>query len=411
MKRTKKLFSVMLALILALTTAFMGAESAFAADTCLPENVQTAGSAMDDTDDSDMRAMAEPAVIPAANMNASGAVQPYKAGGYDRNNAWYIPISIPSGGSFIIRLLSTGDATVYLTDSSNAETANILDQISISKAKTEEDEFLFTPQVKKGGTYYLWFQTGSYSKIETYLTIQYAAALKSGSTTKLTSNKTYHASVAGSGYRYYKITTSGTRYLTISIPWGTSTSDTYNFKVKLLNSKKEKNLLKNTVTLTEKGRKNITYAGVPKGTYYVAVSTATETAYGINVKATKVSESSGSSKSSAKSISKGGSKSGIITATQSSSSGDWYKIVLGSSQTVNLDLITRSGGYSGGIKFSFYKKNSSKPSATAERYYGEPNGTWNLYTKGNNGKLAAGTYYIKVQKYGSGSGYYKLQWK
>ena len=67
-----------------------------------------------------------------------------------------------------------------------------------------------------------------------------------------------------------------------------------------------------------------------------------------------MTDKSGSTRSKANRMYKGNSRSGIITATQSSSSGDWYKLVLGSTQRVELDIITKSGGYSGGIKFSVY---------------------------------------------------------
>ena len=226
----------------------------------------------------------------------------------------------------------------------------------------------------------------------------------------MTSGKVRYASVSGTGYRYFKITVPGTRYLRIDIPWGDGGQDAA-YKIKLMNSSKKKNLLKGIVNLKKDGRGYTTYAGVPKGTYYVAVSTATDSAYSIKVTSTKVTDKSGSTRSKANRMYKGNSRSGIITATQSSSSGDWYKLVLGSTQRVELGIITKSGGYSGGIKFSVYSGSKTKAFGTAEYYYGEPNGTLHLYTSGYGDRLVKGTYYIKVQKYGSGSGYYKLKWK
>ena len=128
-----------------------------------------------------------------------------------------------------------------------------------------------------------------------------------------------------------------------------------------------------------------------------------------------MTENSGSSKSKAKSISKGGKKKGLVTATQSKTSADWYKIKVNSNQAVNLDVYTETGG-SGGIKITVYS--GSKSMGSSEFYNGSSpdsySGRLELYTTINGvhmGYLQKGTYYIKVTKYGSGNGYYEIQWK
>ena len=120
---------------------------------------------------------------------------------------------------------------------------------------------------------------------------------------------------------------------------------------------------------------------------------------------------SGSTRTKAKSIYKGNTKKGLITATQSSTSADWYKIKINSSQKVNLEVITKTGGYNGGIRISVFRSGKTKAFGSSDFYWDDPASTLQLYTSGYGGRLSKGTYYIKVQKYGCGSGYYQIKWK
>ena len=409
MKRKSRLLSMVLTLSLVLTTVLAGAENTFAQTSLLPEDAQTVGVSYADA--GMMKAASTDNTIAgntiaATNLN-TGTPDAYKTIAYGRDGI-YCPISIPSAGSFKIDIYSLEDTYVYLLDGLDLD-AVTLKQVTVPGAVSEEDVYSFTVRVEKGGTYFLVFQTAGYSTAQSAFTIGYIPSKKAGSNTTMTSGKAIYASVGGTSYRYYKITTAGLRYLTISFPWNDQDTSV-KYKVKLMDSKKKKNLLKGVVTVGE-GRNYVTYAAVPKGTYYVAVSTAEDSSYQIKVSATKVSENSGSTRTKAKRIYKGGTKSGLITATQSSTSGDWYKLVIGSSQTVKLDVITKTGGYNGGIKVSVYSGSSSKAFGTAEYYYGYPESELTLYTSGYGGLLKKGTYYIKVQKYGCGSGYYKIKWK
>ena len=69
-----------------------------------------------------------------------------------------------------------------------------------------------------------------------------------------------------------------------------------------------------------------------------------------------------------------------------------------------------SGGGSGGLKFSFYQAGKNYAAFT-KNLYGDASADIQLYTSGYGTKLAPGTYYIKVQKYSYGNGYYKIRWK
>lgn len=407
MHTKKKIFSAFLIFALVLTTVFAGTGSVFANDIKL-DGTFLKGASYEDA--SLMKAADDTSTltpIKAVSLNSSTAANSFTTQEYD-NRGIYYPIEIPSAGNFVISVLAVGDTYVSLYDGLDANAACIGSGL-IPGAQTENDIKTFSVQVKQAGVYYLVFQSASsYNKAQSIFMVNYAAANKSGSTTTLSSGKTRYASVSGTGNRYFKITTSGTRYLTVQFPWGDGGTNR-SYKVKLMDSKKKNNLFKGTVTVNA-NKNYVTYAGVPKGTYYVAVSTATDTCYSLKVTSKSVTEKSGSTRSKANRIYKGSVRNGIITATQTSSSGDWYKIVLTASQKVSLQVKTKSGGYSGGIKMSVYSGSKTKPFGIAEHYYGEPDGVWDLSTEYNGGRLQKGTYYIKIQKYGSSSGYYQLKW-
>lgn len=395
--KKNKLFSVILSLSLVLTTAFIGAETVFA-DTSLEQSFDKAAMMKPAADPEDI-------VVQAVNMNGTEKPTPYSTASYKYGTIAYVKVHVPKAGSLQVAVMASENTTVGLYESyESIEAAAPLGSAYIQKAVTDEDIEMYTQQVSKAGTYYLVFSTTSYNPAQSAFAAGYIPDIASGASVSVKSGKTYYASVTGSGNRYYKITTPGTRYLTISFPDRLNTSASY--KVKVMNSTKKKNLYSKVVSVSS-GRDYTTYIGVPKGTYYIAVSTA-EKCYGINVKSTSVKENSGSKKSTAKGILKGSSKSGIITASQSSSSGDWYKFKTTSAQLVEFSIDTKSGGYSGGIRATFYDAKGSIGSA--DYYYGRPSGRPSPYTLGMGKRLAPGTYYIKISKYGSGSGYYKLKW-
>ena len=64
----------------------------------------------------------------------------------------------------------------------------------------------------------------------------------------------------------------------------------------------------------------------------------------------------------------------------------------------------------GGLRVSFYKAGSSYAFGSQSFSSYTPSGTVQPYTYGYGKKLAPGTYYVKVQKYSGGNGYYKMKW-
>lgn len=394
--KKKRIFAIALSLAMVLTTVFAGAESVFAGTSDIASaktSVMTATAIDDNT-------------VTAVNMNGTETPVPYTATGYSKGKDVYVKIEMPKAGTLQFAVRADSYDTVVGLFNTIDGTQGPLSTCAIPKKTAEDDFYIYSQNVKEAGTYYLVFSTNSYSPAQSTFGAGYIAGTATNSNTTVSSGKTRYASVSGSGFRYYKITTAGARYLKISFP--DSSDNTAKFKVKLYNSSKKKtNLLKGNVTI-DSGKDFVTYVGVPKGTYYIGVSTD-EDWYAINIKSTKVSENSGSKKSTAKGILKGSTKKGIITATQSSTSGDWYKFTINSSQLVKFQIDTLTGGYSGGIRVEFYNKNQTRPFGSADYYYGTPGDVVSPYTMGSS-KLAPGTYYIKVKKYGSGSGYYKLKW-
>ena len=68
-----------------------------------------------------------------------------------------------------------------------------------------------------------------------------------------------------------------------------------------------------------------------------------------------------------------------------------------------------SGGGYGGIKVTLYDKRGTIVSRTI--YPTDGSLTISLYTWGKNNKLVKGTYWIKIQSYNGGNGYFTVKWK
>jgi len=237
-----------------------------------------------------------------------------------------------------------------------------------------------------------------------------------------TSSKSSPVNVSGKGwltfsntsndYSWYKVTMPKNGYITVDLDDSGSTPNKADkYSVRLYNAAKSKCLSGGSETVS-KGNDYTTYYGVKKGTYYIRVYNTTADYFNLKVTRSYPTEKSGSSKSTAKRIYKGGTaKKGTVNATQSSTYGDYYYFKLTKKQRVNLSVVGKSGGYAGGLKVSIYKKGKAKAidSFIMPKNYG----TDTVRLENGNGStyLSAGTYYIKIQKYKSGSGYYSIKWK
>lgn len=389
MKR-RKLLSLALALALVLTTCLAGAESVFAGTVSDANGMQAAE-------------------VTAQDANSNEEVIPYLASMStgNNNNIAVIPVVAKKSGTLAIRLAgqAVGKGVTVTLHSTSAATSG--DKIGGSKylnsSKVEDTLYV---KVAKAGTYYLKFETYRSSTQDVPQSVAFAAILYPAGGTLTKGQTFYGASPDNSGVSYYKVTASGNGYLTVSFP--EIMADYSSFNIKLMNSKK--NSLFTNFEYISSNKAYKTTIGVKKGTYYIAVKNS-DSAYGIKVSFTSVKENSGSSKSKAKSIYKGNTKKGIITAAQSESSGDWYKFKVTKTQYVKFTFKVKAngGGSYGGLKAGFYQSGKTYPATTAN-CYNEDGKEIQLYTYGKGNKLAPGTYYIKVQKYSGGNGYYTLKW-
>lgn len=169
-------------------------------------------------------------------------------------------------------------------------------------------------------------------------------------------------------------------------------------RFKLCNSNKTKSLSDLSPSTTE-----IVY-GVKKGTTYKVRVDAPSNKYGnyvLKLTNSGITESSGSSKSKAKTIYRGKSKAKKGTIIAGSSTSDWYKFKLAKKSTVK---VTLEGATNNGIKLYVYKGSKLIKSYTLKRIHES------IYIKSGN-KWSAGTYYIKIARANSySSGWYKCYW-
>lgn len=166
---------------------------------------------------------------------------------------------------------------------------------------------------------------------------------------------------------------------------------------------------------------NTTTYGVKKNTtYYFAVQCNAGTKITATTKAIK--DSSASSKSKAKTLSKGKKVTGVITYGDSKA--DWYKIKLDKGAKLELSYLAETNGTNekNGFKITFYNKdgkvfsgtsNGKKVSAISNVTRLYPKDGWyiSLGSGGTKFDLPSGTYYIKVERMSkASSGSYTLKW-
>ena len=382
--KKNKFLCVVLTLAVAFTMMFAGTGAAFAS---------TAYAADDSVIESN--------IIEAVDINSSDIIPDLAVMTYT-STPDSVQIKTAKAGTIGIRVTATDASYASLYDAEGNQIYGYGTSIEASTSNTDY-KYAYFP-VSAAGTYKLEMTSYASSQVGAYVDAFYYP--KGGTPTKGTE---YYGSSPDGKVAYYKITATGNGYISVDIPHGYNDPATY--QVKLFNSSK-KAVFKKGYESVGQSKDYKTRIGVTKGTYYIGVKTS-DPYYGITLKFTKVAEKSGSTKAKAVKLTKGATKKGIITASQSSTSGDWYKFTLSKAQKVNLDVttLTSQGGDYGGLKISIYSGKTSYPFGTATFNYNSANDTLNPYTSGYSGKLQAGTYYIKVQKYNDGNGYYKIKWQ
>lgn len=218
-------------------------------------------------------------------------------------------------------------------------------------------------------------------------------------------------SVSSGSDTWIKYKAKSTGYITISVQsspqtiQGSGAAGTANAasgEFQLYNAKKN-TALSNVKYYLTSGANPADYSmsyGVKKGaSYYIRMRASAAVSVSCNL--TKVSESSGSKKTKAKSIKKGKTIRGIIPAGDKSA--DWYKIVIPKKQTLH---IYYSGLTDNKLKLTF----SGTYLKTAKKYV--YCGVTSLQHTYSTERVQPGTYYVKVERGDSkSSGYYTLKWK
>lgn len=399
MKRNK-VFSVLLCFVLVFTTMFMGTESALATENDTETEPLDLYTPVDynEIDWDDEESLYDHVRILMQDPETGVATQDInitKLGHYT-----YTVVVIgtkPSNGQITI----AGCGTRYLNLEYDKSTGlyvgtSVLERPFVSLGK---QSFNVRPEGYKGK------YNGEF--ICQLLVTYFPQSTKTEPVNVLNSGEKYFDN-PGNGYSWFKIKTTGTRNLTIQFLTETG------YHVRLYKADQETMLGGGSLRVTwHRGLK--TYYAVPAGTYYVRVYSKHQPDsfyYGIKMTTSKVTEKSGATKAKAVNVGKNVLKKGTLLATETAAtSADWYKATIKSDQKFYMHLNFKTGGIAkGGVKVSVYKKGSTNPMMTKKFASGTSSHDWKIYTKNNGGKLKKGTYYIKVQKYNYGTGYYSFKW-
>lgn len=246
--------------------------------------------------------------------------------------------------------------------------------------------------IPKAGTYYLRLSnTGTQPAQATITTYGMNTPLKKGAYV--------YSSTDGSGSSvfYHKVSVPARGYISVSLAGVSSSYGSFNIKV--CNSKKKS--LSGAWTNYYQAS-NGKYIGVKKGTYYLAVKSSASV-YKVKYTYTKVASKVAASKKKAKVLKSGKKTTGIAAVGESA---NWYKIKNAKKREVKVSCSgkTFGGGSYGGLRATLYK--GSKKISTIALNGTYPTGTLRSYSK-----LSKGTYYLKVSRYDTGSGYYALKLK
>jgi hypothetical protein len=283
-----------------------------------------------------------------------------------------------------VRIQTDANESIYIC---NSKKEVKYDSLYLSSTSNNRMADLFLTK----GTYYIKTKgTSDVSKIRyTYKSL--------GSSPYTLANKksvTIYPAVQKSAV-YIKYKAANTGYVTLS---KTDQNGSY---VVLCNSKKSALSGKDWLYGNSSTNNKRVY-GVTKGkVYYFKITNTYSNKHVLKLTETKISEKSGASKAKAVKVSSGTTKKGTIQA--GSKTADWYKFTITKAKKVS---ITLKGSSNDKLKITVYTSKGKSIGTTSG--YGNAFGqTLNSY-----GKLAKGTYYIKIERGNSkSSGYYSLKWK
>lgn len=318
-----------------------------------------------------------------------------------------LPIRVSHPGTVRIRLEGTdiqeeSGISFSLHSYKYAEYSNMLGVGKFIKENGQTETIKC--KLPQKGKYYLKIMVGTtFYRSPTNIAIFSVENYPAGKTLK--SGKSIKTSSATHESGYFKFYAPSSGYLKLYFLNRASRRSTYH--VMMMNYKKRKLFKKNEVIGKSHGF--VCNQGLSKGTYYIRIENPDLT-YMLKPVFKPIKKSRYRTRRSARNISKGYRYRGIISITDRIGSANWYKFRLYRHRKVRLSFrsVLNGGGSYGGIRVYLYTRKSNKPFAMKTLYSTRPNGVLRPYTKKLRGRLAKGTYYIKICKFGYGNGYYSL---
>lgn len=383
-KRTQSMLSLVLALMLAMTMCLAGGAGAVYADAEAEAAAMTdgvgdavkAGAGIDD-----LPALYDGGTLSVTNLN-SATEYAYKV-----SSSGTYAVTMPEKGILAVTAVSeSGTPYVTVKDSNNA---TVYTSYSYSDDTTGACYFFYSCGK---GKYSVTVSVGAKTAIEA----QYAP--NSAQTIGLKKIVFRGNGGSSSAKTTFKVKVPSTGYLKVNLA-DTTGDPKHNWPVYAkTNGYKDFESFNST--------DNVKWIGVKKGTYTFTVKTYAPV-YGVNVEFTKVKEAKyGTKKKKAAKLTKKKIYKGLIITNKKKA--HWYKFKNPKTQKVNVVLKSKfaNGNYSGGFRVTAYYGKAS-----TWRIIKAGTGTTKiqLYNKGK--KLRKGTYYLKVESYNGGTGYYTIQWK
>lgn len=302
-------------------------------------------------------------------------------------------IVMPKAGAFYVAFgASGGNAYAYFKNAAGTD-------LSASRTNTK-DEVTEKYYLCSAGTYTLSFnlyptRSGTRSAV-----VFSPAYVSSGKTIPADGSERYCGHAANNGLSTFKINVPSAGYLRLAM--GDASGGSYKYPINV-----------KTKGFTDfeylSSSDNVRFIGVKKGIYTFTVKTSAPV-YAIKASFTKVKESKyGKKKSKAVSLKKKNTVKGLLPAGKAKA--HWYKIKLKKNQKVTINFKTSlcgAGSAVGGMKFTLY---ASYDTGTGTIYSGLRTTPYKPYTIGMSPKLKKGTYYLKIESYKKGTGYYTIKWK
>lgn len=327
--------------------------------------------------------------VAAVDLNSKEEAQTHTVE-YSKAKTCVIPITIPTGGTFLIDLVGDGGyAQVKVTD----ENGKLLKKGKLTPAGYDKT---IGVRATTAGTYYLEFSTDSSQTLHTSFCLYYAPTVG----VDLSDGRIYYTGGVADLIPCYTFKAPSDGYITVDFA---ESMLGYGF----VNMWVCDPIVNNTIPddafelETDKGKG---YIGVKKGDYSLNICSG-DLVYGIKASFTPVKNSGGSTRSKAQLLKKGTLKKGI-SIVDNPSSKEWYKFTLKKAQVVKFNLHKKNNNRV--IAFRFYREGKKK-SFLYKDVRNRRNSSEFYVSKGDTkNKLAAGTYYVEVDN--KGTGYYDLTW-